>query len=234
MNILAIGAHPDDVEISVSGVLLRYKQAGHKIFVALTTSGNIGSNTHGSKEEIAAIREAEMLEAAKYYDAPVRFMRNNDERLMNTDETRSQVLSAIRWANPDVIFTHHPCDRSPDHHTTAEIVSDVILSLPAKLLATDEAPCYKTPSLFFWGSAAGISYIPEVYVDVTDVFDDMKKALECHVSQVSWMGTFMMHSLDRMMEIECAFRGLQAGVKYAESFAAFRIHGFMPDFKLLP
>ena len=65
MNILAFGAHPDDVEFLCAGTLLKYHKQGHQIFIALTTSGNTGSNEIPSKEETAAIREAEQLEAAK-------------------------------------------------------------------------------------------------------------------------------------------------------------------------
>ena len=56
MNILAICAHPDDIEVNCAGTLLKYHLAGHKIFIALTTSGNTGSNIIGSKAETAAIR----------------------------------------------------------------------------------------------------------------------------------------------------------------------------------
>lgn len=234
MNILVIGAHPDDVELSVGGTLLRYKKDGHKIFIALTTSGNIGSATHSSKEEIADVREAEMLEGAKFFDAQVRFLRNDDELLHNDPETRLQVLNAIRWADPDVIFTHHPSDRSPDHHTTAEIVSDVMLSLGAPLLPTEFKPCTKKPSVFFWEPTAGIGFRPEVYVDISDVIEEKKAALSCHVSQNEWMATYMDRTLIDYVEIIGAFRGFQQGYMYAEAFSTFRIHGFMPDYKLLP
>jgi len=234
MNILAICAHPDDVELSVGGTLLRYKNTGHKIFIALTTSGNIGSATHSSREEIAAVREAEMLEAAKFYNAEVRFIRGDDELLHNTPETRLQVLDAMRWANPDVIFTHNPCDRSPDHHTTAEIVSDIMLSLPAVLLPVKSAPCKKKPSLFFWEPSAGIGFHPEVYVDISDVIEEKKAAMRCHVSQNAWMEQYMVRSLVDFIEVSGAFRGIQNDCMYAEAFEAHRIHGYMPDFKVLP
>ena len=234
MNILAIGAHPDDIELSVGGTLLRYKKDGHKIYIALTTSGNIGSTTHSSREEIAAVREAEMIEAAKFYDAEVRFLRNDDELLHNTPETRMQVLDAIRWANPDVIFTHHPVDHSPDHHTTAEIVSDMLLSMPASLLPAQGVPCTKKPSVFFWEPSAGIGFQPEVYVDISDVIEEKKAALRCHVSQNAWIERFMDRSLIDMLEIVGAFRGVQCDLMYAEAFSAHRIHGYMPDFKILP
>jgi N-acetylglucosamine malate deacetylase 1 len=59
MNILALGAHPDDVEFLCAGTLLQYKAQGHKIFIALTTSGNQGSNEHSDREQIATTRETE-------------------------------------------------------------------------------------------------------------------------------------------------------------------------------
>ena len=68
MNILAIGAHPDDVEICCGGTLTKYRNNGHKIYIALTTSGNIGSKTE-NLETIAAIREREQLAAAGIWEA---------------------------------------------------------------------------------------------------------------------------------------------------------------------
>ena len=112
MNILAVCAHPDDIELNVGGTLLKYKKQGHRIFIALTTSGNTGSNVMTDVKEIERVREAEMMQSAALYGAEVRFMRNDDERLLDTNETRTQVLDAMRWADPDVIFTHFPEDES--------------------------------------------------------------------------------------------------------------------------
>ena len=234
MNILALGAHPDDIEVQCAGTLLKYRKAGHKIFIALTTSGNIGSNHYESQEELAQIREAEQLEAAKILGAEVRFMRFNDQGLQDTPETRRAVLSAIRWANPDVIFTNPSWDASTDHAVTGKLVSEVILSLPGKLVPADEPPISKTPSVFFWDTAGGIDFTPEVYVDITDEMEGKMKALACHQSQSVWMDTFQIHSFAEHPRILNAFRGLQNGCRYAEGFIPYRIHGFMPDFKLLP
>ena len=63
MNILAIGAHPDDVETMCAGTLAKYASQGHKVFIATATSGNIGSATH-TMEEIAAIRKQEAANSA--------------------------------------------------------------------------------------------------------------------------------------------------------------------------
>lgn len=233
MNILAIGAHPDDVELCCGGTLKKYSLQGHNIFIVLTTSGNIGSNSC-NREEIAAIRENEQLEAAKLVGAAVKFLRYDDESLFDTSETRRSVLNAIRWANPDVIFTHHPDDRSTDHAATSKIVTEVILSVGAKNVPTDEKPIDRVPSIFFWETGAGIGFLPEAYVDITDVMDIKREAIKKHVSQFEWMSNFMKDELDSFTDIISRFRGMQANCKYAEGFIGHRVHGFMPDYKLLP
>ncbi len=233
MNILAIGAHPDDIEYNVGGTLLKYKKQGHKIFIALTTSGNTGSNVMTDPEEIGRVREAEMLHAAKTYDAEVRFLRNNDERLMDTDETRSQVLDAMRWANPDVIFTHNHTDESPDHAMTSKLVRSMMLSLPGRNQRATVPPITKKPTLFLWENGLGVDFIPEIYVDISEEFDAKYAALQNHVSQKEWMDVFG-SELGEDMKILGMFRGMQYGCKYAECFRAFKIHGYMPNYKLLP
>lgn len=234
MNILAVGAHPDDVELFCAGTLLKYKQQGHSIYIGLTTSGNQGSNVIESREEIARIRENEQLEAAQYYDAKVRFMRYDDELLFDTPETRRAVINTIRWANPDVIFTHYPDDPSTDHGMTGKIVSEVILSLPGKNIQADEPSTKKKPTLFFWDTTAGVDFLPEVYVDISDVMDLKCEALSKHESHKEWMSHYQTGEFFEHCRILGSFRGLQVDCTYAEGFRAHRIHGYMPDFKLLP
>ncbi|HUX20024.1 MAG TPA: PIG-L deacetylase family protein [Spirochaetia bacterium] len=234
MNILAVGAHPDDIEVMCVGTLLKYKKQGHQIFVALTTSGNIGSNEIEGRDEIARTREAEQLEAAKLYGGQVRFLRYDDEGLVDSPQLRRDVLNAIRWAKPDVIFTNYPGDMSTDHNVTGTVVGRVMLSLPGKNGPADEPPFEKAPSLFYWDTAAGMGFEPEAYVDISDVFDLKQESLSKHESQAVWMDVFQPHQFLDHSRILAECRGLQSGVRYAEGFLAFRIHGFMPDFRLLP
>ena len=233
MNILAIGAHPDDIEYGCGGTLLKYKKQGHSIFIAYTTSGNTGSNTLTDPFEIATLRENEAMRAAEIYGAQVRFLRSNDERLMDTDHTRSQVLDAMRWANPDVIFTHSSTDESPDHAMTSKLVRNMMLSLPGRNQRAQLPPIAKKPSLFFWETDNGVDSLPEIYVDISDELEDKIKALACFASQEDWMDVFGA-DLGGDVRIMAEFRGMQYGCKYAECFRAFRIHGYMPDYKLLP
>jgi LmbE family N-acetylglucosaminyl deacetylase len=234
MNILAIGAHPDDIEFYCAGTLLKYARAGHRIFVTLTTSGNIGSNVIEGREEIARVREAEQLESAKLYGGQVRFLRNDDEGLQDSPELRKSLIDAIRWASPDVILTHFPGDMSTDHNVTGTVVGRVMLSLPGKNIPASEPPMTKAPSLFYWDTAAGLHFEPEAYVDVSATMEDKLRALALHKSQFVWLSTFQDAVFTEHARILGAFRGLAVGCPYAEGFRGYRIHGFMPDFKLLP
>lgn len=227
MNILAIFAHPDDVEWYCAGTLLKYKKAGHKIFIAQTTSGNTGSNELGSRDEIAAVREAELLESARHLDAQVRFLRFEDEGLFDTPETRRAVLTAIRWARPDVILTHNPRDLSTDHNMTARLVVEVILSVGGKLHSADLPPIDEDPQIFFEGTKA--------FVDISEEMDEKLEMLRCHKSQIPWMATFK-DGKDFTEEIEVTNRayGLWTGSRYAEGFEAFKELGFTADYRLLP
>jgi len=186
LNVLAVCAHPDDVEYSVGGTLLRYAREGHHIYIALTTSGNTGSSEKKDPAEIGRLREAEQLASAKLYGAEVRFLRADDERLLDTNEMRTRVLDALRWADPDVVFTQSPTDESPDHWATAELVQAMVLSLPGINQQSSEKPCEKKVSVFTWENDACVgSRQPEVYVDISDVMDAKLKAFRLHRSQVS-------------------------------------------------
>ena len=236
MNILCVCAHPDDAEISCGGTLLKYAKQGHNIYIALTTSGNTGSNTLTDIKEIERVREAEMLASAKIYNAKVRFLRNDDERLLDTNETRTQVLDALRWADPDVVFTHNPDDESPDHWMTSHLVRAMILSMPGRNQQSHEKPCLKKCSVFMWGKSKGLGFVPEAYVDVTDEMDEVCRACNLHESQKAWLQFVHGNKPDLSISkrIVARFFGNQVGCEYAEGFVGLRLNGYMPNFRLLP
>lgn len=234
MNILAICAHPDDIEVNCAGTLLKYRQQGHNIFIALTTSGNTGSNLIASKYETAVTREAEQLKAASHLDAQVRFLRFDDEGLQDSPASRRAVLTAIRWANPDIIFTNAFTDGSTDHAKTAELVTRVILSVGGRHHNADLPPIDKKPQVFFFTAGGNIENMPRAYVDITDVIETKKKMLYCHESQYRWMQTFMEGDFCDAMLGTSRLLGIQAGCKYAEGFTAFDFAGYRGDYRLLP
>ena len=179
MNVLAVVAHPDDVEMWCGGTLRKYAEQGHKVSIIIVTNGRTGTHQETDDRELIVRREQEALAASKYYNADVQFLRQDDGELFNDRETRRIVITAIRRAKPDIIFTHPPHDENVDHFTTGEIVRNSIVYLPLANVRVEEPPLKQQPMVFFVDTYAGIGPMPDVFVDITEQFEAKKKALLC-------------------------------------------------------
>lgn len=222
MNILAIGAHPDDIELDCAGTLAKYVKAGHKVFLATATSGNIGSATH-SMEEIARIRKAEAAKSAAILGAEYICLDYDDEMFFDSREARMKFINLVRYCRADVILTHNETDYNPDHELTSKIVNDIAVMIPIAHLKTDSPPYPVIPKIFYFESAHGLGFVPNHYVDITDVYETKREMLACHESQFLWMRDNYAETDDAgdlfgLMEITARYRGMQCGVKYAEGF----------------
>lgn len=227
MNILAIGAHPDDIDIYAAGTLLKCVERGDVVKLCVVTSGNIGHYDY-SRTELAKIRKKEQMNSAEILGAETMFL-GMDERIVDDTPTRNAIINAIRWANPDVIFTHWPNDSSVDHHIIGQIVKESLLCLKWKNQQTEYPPISKLPKVFFWDPNGGFNFQPEQYVDITAQMEKKKQMLACHKSQVELEQDYM-----RVTEVLGAFRGLQSGYVYAEGFKAHMSFENPPDYKMLP
>lgn len=233
MNILAIGAHPDDIETMCGGTLAKYASLGHKVFLATATNGNIGSATH-SMEEIARIRKAEAAKSAAIIGAEYICLDYDDEMFYEDKSVRMAFINLVRHCQADVIITHNPVDYNPDHELTSKIVNDIAVMIPIAHLKTKEPPCDKIPSIFYFEPVSGMGFIPTDYVDITDFYETKVKMLNCMESQKAWMAAnyeSLRGDEDKFFDtirITSEYRGMQAGVKYAEGFVramdAFRTH----------
>ena len=123
MKILAIGAHPDDIEILCAGTLARYAREGHAIFLAPFTSGNMG-DLEIPPSELARIRREESTASAAILGASLLWPGITDELVFPNEEQRRVMIDVIRQADPDVIFTHSPNDYHPDHRYVSQLVFD--------------------------------------------------------------------------------------------------------------
>ena len=103
MKVMAFGAHPDDIEISCSGTLAKYKGQGHDVAIVCVTNGEVGSPTL-SKEEISVIRRKEAENSAKVIGAKFFWLNYPDEFLFNVSEVRLNFIETIRQFNPDIII----------------------------------------------------------------------------------------------------------------------------------
>ena len=222
MNILAIGAHPDDVENCCGGTLAKYAKQGHKVFTATATNGNVGSATL-PMDEIAAIRKEEARRAAALIGAEYVCLDYDDEMFFEDRAARIAFIDLVRCCKADIILTHNPTDYNPDHELTSKIVRDIAVMIPIAKIPTKNPPCDKIPLLFYFETVHGLGFEPTEYVDITD-FIEIKKAMCAeHKSQIQWMQDNYKDTpagkdfFDDAVTI-AKFRGLQCGVEYAEGF----------------
>lgn len=234
MNILAIGAHPDDVETFCGGTLAKYAKQGHKIFTATATNGNVGSATL-SMEEIAKIRKEEARKAAAVIGAEYICLDYDDEMLFEDRATRLAFIDLVRYCKADVILTHNPQDYNPDHELTSKIVRDIAVMIPVAKIETRNKPCDTIPTIAYFESELGLGFIPTEYVDITDVIEIKKEMCAQHKSQVAWMQDNYKDIMgDKDFTDDCLlmsrFRGMQCGVEFAEGFRmandAYRTHPY--------
>lgn len=232
MNILAIGAHPDDVEESCGGTLAKYAKMGHKVFTATATNGNIGSATL-PMEEIAKIRKEEARRAAAIIGAEYICLDYDDEMFFEDKAARINFINLVRYCKADVILTHSPHDYNPDHELTSKIINDIAVMIPIAKIETKAKPYDKIPIIGYFEPVNGLGFIPTEYVDITDTIETKIAMCAEHKSQVQWMAdnykdTFSdgKNFFDGVLTT-AKYRGMQCGVDYAEGFRmandAFRV-----------
>ena len=166
MRILALGAHPDDLEIFAWGTLVAWAGMGARLTLAVATDGAAGGDTPGP--DLARLRAAEAATAAEPLGLAPRMLGFPDGRLM-PDADLSQALTAlIVETRPDLILTHAPNDYHADHRALSAAVS---------LAASFRAPVVHMDTL------NGTGFTPTLWVDVTAHWPAKEAAIRAHVSQ---------------------------------------------------
>jgi LmbE family N-acetylglucosaminyl deacetylase len=223
MNVLAIGAHPDDLEILCGGTLAKYVQQGHNVFMVHLANGNRGSAQYSS-EELAAIRSQEARAAAEligaeYLDGGFA----NDLEIYPSQALRDHVTDLFRIAVPDVVITLAPNDYSPDHNYTSQLVFDASHAATIPLYKTRHGATKTPAAILFMDTVAGIGFQPEEYVDISDTLELKKQMILCHQSQQAFAADYRQSAFVENALLQSRFRGFQAGVEYAECFRTLRL-----------
>ena len=217
MNVLFVGAHPDDIENLSGGTAALYAEQGHKVFFCVATNGNVGSSTL-PKDEIAAIRHQEAKNAAQVIGAELIWLGFDDEFLIDSVETRHAFIEAFRIARPEVVFCHWREDYNPDHSISGMIVDECIHMGGIPNIKTKTAPSEGIPHVYFMDTPIGVNFVPEIYVDITKAFAKKVEMVHCHVSQGQWMKDVFGYDLEAFLEVPAKYRGLQASCPMAEAF----------------
>jgi len=230
LDILAFGAHPDDIELNCAGTLLTEKANGKKIGVVDITQGELG--TRGSAE----IRKKEATAAAKILQLDVRENLELADGFFKNDEAHQrQVIKAIRKYQPSIILCNAPEDRHPDHGKAAQLIEDaVFLSGLRKIETTGDDGLQQE----VWKSAYVFNYVQDRYlhpnfvIDISDAMEQKIAAIRAYTTQfdtadLSEPQTYISTPdfLDSII-YRSKMYGKMIGVKYAEGFISKKMIGF--------
>ncbi len=216
MHVLAVGCHPDDIEICCGGTLAKCVKRGDTVTVCHIANGNLG---HVSilPDALREIRIGEAKKSGQLCGITVHTIDVGDLHVDSSNlEQRDKLTNLIKSVKPDFIITHSPNDYMRDHIETSKLVFDA--SFAASI------PHYANPGfaditpIFYMDNAAGVNFTPTEYVDITEEIDMKLEMLKCHESQYKWL---MDHdNIDYLEQTQsiARFRGIQCGVRYAEGF----------------
>ena len=217
LNILAVGAHPDDLELLCAGTLSKYINSGNKVVMYHTCNGDKGG-FNKTPEEIRKEREIEARNAACIIGAESRGGDFEDGNVYVNDKSKKLMVEIIRKYKADVIITHHPDDYHTDHINTSRLVTEANYMSSIPNYITKSHYLKKIPTIFFMETLGGINFIPEYYVDISDTIEIKKKMIAAHKSQVSFLKEHSHLDIIEWIDICGRYRGYQCGVKYAECF----------------
>jgi LmbE family N-acetylglucosaminyl deacetylase len=219
MNILAVGAHPDDVELNCAGTLARYALTGHSVTIAVFTCGNMG-DLEVPPDELAATRKREATASAALIGARLLWPAVTDELVFPNETQRALMIDVLREADPDVIITHGPADYHPDHRYVSQLVFDSYFQKGLPHIPNQARPAcrFGQSQVYYMDNVGGIGFNPAEYVDITEVIETKKKMLACHVSQVKPMKELANTDMIELLEVQARFRGIAATCRFAEGF----------------
>lgn len=229
LDILAFGVHPDDVELSCSGVLLSEKLMGKKTGIVDLTQGELG--TRGTAET----RKEEAAVSAKILQVDVREnLGLADGFFKNDEEQQRKVITAIRKYQPEIILCNAPEDRHPDHGRSATLVEDAAFLSGLRKIETWEDGKLQEP----WKPKYVFNYIqdrylqPDFVIDISHVMDQKLESIKAFSTQfynpyLNEPATYISTPdfLDSVI-YRSKMMGKMIGVSYAEGFVSKKIIGF--------
>lgn len=234
MRVLAIGAHPDDIEIACSGTLAKCVKRGDTVIVCHVSNGNLG-HVVIPPDELAEIRAAEAKKAGSLAGIEVVCAGFSDLDIFdNNRAARDRIVEIIQYADPDVIITHNPDDYMPDHTAVSRLVFDASFAATLPNYPTKTRRAAKLMPIYYMDTLAGVNFVPTEFVDITEEIDLKIEMLECHESQLVWMREHDGIDFADMVRTCSKYRGYQCGAGYAEGFRPCQVYLKGTTKRLLP
>ena len=199
MRILALGAHPDDIEYGCGGTFIKFARRGEEIYFMVLTKGEFGGD--------AEVRQKEQEEAMKFMGVKKIFWGGyKDTELPNERIIISDIDSVISEINPREVYVNYIEDIHQDHRSLAECT----------LAATRYVR-----RVFFYEDYTSVNFEPDIFVDIENVLEEKQELINIYSSQVAKTYPTKLDMVESVKAI-ANFRGFQGKVKYAEGFKAFR------------
>jgi LmbE family N-acetylglucosaminyl deacetylase len=204
VHVLAIGAHPDDLELGCAGTLARHVAQGHRVTMLVVTSGQLGPGD-------ASLRQGEARRAARALGADLVFGGLPDGSVSDHQLSLVHLIEdVVRSTGATTVYTHRQHDSHQDHRAVASASMGACRTVQPVL-------CYDSPS--------SLGFSPSVFVDITTTLDKKLAALDVHQTQVH---NSSMASPSLVMT-QAGYRGFQARCEAAEGFEPLRLVLSMDD-----
>jgi len=221
VDVLAIGAHPDDIELACGGTIAKLVKDGHQVAIADITQGELG--TRGTKE----VRAKEAAAAAKVMGIATRrnlMIPDGDIELSKANIRK--VITLIRELRPKVLIIPHSVERHPDHVHTHRLCKEAWYYSGLRKIETsiDGSPQKPHRPDNFFEFMQWYEFTPSFIVDISETFDIKMKAIKAHASQFYDPKSKDPETLLSRPEFlerirtECEYNGKRIGVKYGEPF----------------
>lgn len=201
MKILAVGAHPDDIEIGCAGNLLKYASAGHDVYLFVMTLGGMGGEAETRKEEQA--RSAEIMNVRDLFWGEY----NDTQLVASLNNMISDIEAVVKKIKPDFVFVNYGNDTHQDHRALSK--------------ATISATRY-IKNVLFYETPTTNNFSPTLFIDLKDTMDKKISVLLAHKSQVGRTNIEGLSIVD-IAKSMAVFRGIQGRVHLAEGFVPLRL-----------
>ncbi len=215
VDILAFGAHADDVEIGMGGTLAKYAQMGKKILICDLTKAEMSSNGSVDRRIEEANRAAEILGVQRFS------LNLPDRGLYLKDEYIKEIIPIIREYKPKLVFAPYVVDRHPDHGNAARLVEEAVFSAGVrKVMENESLGAHHVKNLFYY--MINGFHKPDFVIDITEFMNKKVDSLNAYQSQFikndRTVDTPLVNGYIETVEARERMFGKEVGVNYAEGF----------------
>lgn len=232
MRVVALAARPGDAEFTVGGTLARHRNRGDEVTIVTVANGNSALDGVPPRE-LATRRRAEAEIAAERLSVDLVWMDHSDFAVQSDAVTRVKVVEILRARQPDLVLAPAPLgvlDAAGAWDLARAAIE--MAAAPNVLCEGDALP--SSPALLAYESAWTAGFTPTEFVDITETLEAKHHALDAHVSLAAALRQSHGVELGEAAETVSAYRGLQAGVAFAEAFRGDPRLGRLPTRRLLP